>query len=163
MLKAAEELIEQEAQKKIHEIPLSNDTIRCSPYFALQCDKSTDVLQCRQLLVFIRFLNDNTTFQEELIFSQELKATSQGTDVMDVISQYCEKHGLMWQKLAGFCTDGAPAMFGSRSGIAALIKEKNPSAIMTQFCYSSSSSGCQNAPGMLCYYDENSYKSSQLY
>jgi hypothetical protein len=150
MLKAAEELLGQEAQKKIREIPLSNDTvktriqkmandieeqiidkIKCSPYFALQCDESTDVSQCCQLLVFIRFLNDNNTFKEELLFSQKLETTSQGTDVMDAISQYLEKHGLMWQKLAGFCTDGAPAMLGSRSGLAALIKKKNPSAITT--------------------------------
>ncbi|KAF2891766.1 hypothetical protein ILUMI_14407 [Ignelater luminosus] len=105
--------------------------IKCSPYFALQCDKSTDVLQCRQLLVFIRFLNDNKTFQEELLFSQELETTSQDTDVMNVISQYFEKHALMWQKLAGFCTDGVPAVLGSRSGLAALIKKKNPYAITT--------------------------------
>ncbi|CAH1099252.1 unnamed protein product [Psylliodes chrysocephalus] len=57
--------------------------------------------------------------------------TSQGADVMDVISQYLEKHGLMWQKLAGFCTDGAPGMLGSPSGLAALIKTKNLSAITT--------------------------------
>lgn len=150
MLKAAEELLGQEAQKKIREIPLSNDTvksriqkmsndveeqiidkIKCSPYFALQCDESTDVSQCCQLLVFIRFLNDNKTFEEELLFSQELETTSQGADVMDVICQYFDKYGLMWQKLAGFCTDGAPAMLGSRSGLAALIKKKNPSAITT--------------------------------
>lgn len=150
MLKAAEGLLGQEAQKKILEIPLSNDTvksriqkmstdieeqvvdkIKCSPYFALQCDETTDVSQCCQLLVFIRFLNDNKKFEEELLFSQELETTSKGEDVMDLISQYLEKHGLMWQKLAGFCTDGAPAMLGSRSGLAALIKTKNPSAITT--------------------------------
>ncbi|CAH2102489.1 unnamed protein product [Euphydryas editha] len=150
MLKAVEELLGQEAQKKIREIPLSNDTVKSrikkmsndveeqvienikrSPYFALQCDESTDVSQCCQLLVFIRFLNDNKTFKEELLFSQELKTTSQGADVMDLISQYFEKHGLMWERLAGFCTDGAPAMLGSRSGLAALIKTKNPSAITT--------------------------------
>jgi hypothetical protein len=50
---------------------------------------------------------------------------------MDVISQYLENTGLMWQKLAGFCTDGVPATLGSRSGLAALIKKNNPSAITT--------------------------------
>ncbi|XP_046976463.1 SCAN domain-containing protein 3-like [Vanessa cardui] len=150
MLKVAEELLGAEAQKKIREIPLSNDTIKSriqkmstdiedqvidkiknSPYFALQCDESTDVSQCCQLLVFIRFLEDNKMFKEELLFSQELKTTSQGADVMNAISQYMEEHGLMWERLAGFCTDGAPAMLGSRSGLAALVKTKNPSAITT--------------------------------
>ncbi|CAG4975756.1 unnamed protein product [Colias eurytheme] len=114
MLKVAEELLGAEAQKKIREIPLSNDTIKSriqkmstdiedqvidkiknSPYFALQCDESTDVSQCCQLLVFIRFLEDNKMFKEELLFSQELKTTSQGADVMNAISQYMEEHGLM--------------------------------------------------------------------
>lgn len=150
MLKIAEELLGQEAQKKIRDIPLSNDTvnsriqkmstdieeqvtdkIKSSPYFALQCDESTDVSQGCQLLVFVRFLDENKTFKEEFLFCQELKTTSQGADVMNVISQHLEKHGLMWEKLAGVCTDGAPAMLGSRSGLAALIKTKNPSAITT--------------------------------
>jgi hypothetical protein len=122
-----------------------------------------NAIRCCQLLVFIRFLNDNNTFKEELLFSQKLETMSQGTDVMDAISQYLEKHGLMWQKLAGFCTDGAPAMLGSRSGLAALIKKKESICNNYALRYSSSSIGCQNAPGMLCYYYENSYKSSQLY
>lgn len=150
MLKVAEELLGAEAVKKIREIPLSNDTVKSrilkmsndiedqvidkiknSPYFALQCDESTDVSQCCQLLVFIRFLEDDKKFIEELLFSQELETTSQGADVMHAISQYIEKHGLMWERLAGLCTDGAPAMLGSRSGLATLVKTKNPSAITT--------------------------------
>ncbi|KAK4882417.1 hypothetical protein RN001_005736 [Aquatica leii] len=102
----AESLIKP-STKKIQDIPLfqrhvklciqnmSNDIekqvidkIKCSPYFALQCDESTDVSQCCQLLVFIRFFNDNQTFQEELLFSQELETTFQGADVMNVINQY---------------------------------------------------------------------------
>ncbi|KAF2902171.1 hypothetical protein ILUMI_04016 [Ignelater luminosus] len=109
MLKAAEELLEQEAPKKMREIPPSNDTVK-------------------GVTIFSRAGND-----------------TQDTYVMDVISQYFKKHGLMWQKLAGFCKDGAPAMLGFRSGLAALIKKNNP------LCYSSTSIGCQNAPGMLCY------------
>lgn len=119
MLKVAEELLGQEAQKKIREIPLSNDTVKSriqkmstdieeqvidkikkSPYFALQCDESTDISQCCQLLVFIRLLEDNKTFKEEFLFSQELETSSQGADVMNVISHYMDKHGLMWEKLA---------------------------------------------------------------
>lgn len=150
ILKAVEEVLGVEAQKKIKDIPLSNDTVKTriqkmsndieeqvlnkvkkSPYFALQCDESTDVAQCCQLLVFVRFIDDNKTFKEELLLSQELKTTLQGSDVMNIISQYFEKHEIMWEKLVGFCTDGAPAMLGSRSGLAALIKQKNPSVITT--------------------------------
>ncbi|KRY12796.1 SCAN domain-containing protein 3, partial [Trichinella spiralis] len=33
----------------------------------------------------------------------------------------------MWEKLVGVCTDGAPAMLGSRSGFVKMVKSKNPS------------------------------------
>lgn len=152
LLKATEEIFGKEAAKKIQDIPLSNNTVKSrignmsqdieeqliclikkSPYFALQCDESTDIANCCQLLIFVRFLNEDNTIKEELLLSQVLETTSKGTDVMQIISDYFEKHGLMWEKLAGFCTDGAPAMLGSRSGLATLVKQKN-SSILTTHC-----------------------------
>ncbi|KAK9708560.1 protein of unknown function (DUF4371) [Popillia japonica] len=141
-----------QASKKIQDIPLSNNTVKAridtmsndiedqlvceikkSPYFSLQCDESTDVAQCCQLLVFVRYLGDNNTIKEELLISQELETTSKGKDVMKIICDYFERHGIEWKRLAGFCTDGAPAMLGSRSGLATLVKEKNPSTV-TMHC-----------------------------
>ncbi|KAK9712053.1 Ecdysteroid kinase-like family [Popillia japonica] len=81
----------------------------------------------------IRELGDNNTIKEELLISQELETTSKGKDVMKIICDYFERHGIEWKRLAGFCTDGAPAMLGSRSGLATLVKEKNPSTV-TMHC-----------------------------
>jgi len=143
LLKATEEILGKEAAKKIQDIPLSNNTVKSrignmsqdieeqliclikkSPWFALQCDESTDVAQCCQLLIFVRFLSADNTIKEELLLSQGLETTSRGVDVMKIILDYFEKHKLMWENLAGFCTDGAPAMLGSRSGLATLVKQK---------------------------------------
>jgi len=53
---------------------------------------------------------------------------------MKILLDYIfEKHKLMWENLAGFCTDGAPAMLGSCSGLATLVKHKN-STISTTHC-----------------------------
>ncbi|XP_063220911.1 zinc finger BED domain-containing protein 5-like [Bacillus rossius redtenbacheri] len=107
--------------------------IKMSPFFALQCDESTDISNCAQLLVFVRFLDDDNIIKEELLFSQELEMTSRGIDVMNIIIGYFQKYGIMWEKLVGFCTDGAPAMLGSHSGLATLIKQRNPSTL-TSHC-----------------------------
>ncbi|KAK5641078.1 hypothetical protein RI129_009625 [Pyrocoelia pectoralis] len=111
-------------------IPLSNNTVKArielmsndieeqlvskikiSPFFALQCDESTDISNC----------------------CQNWQTTSKGIDVMNIITEYFQNYDIMWEKLAGFCTDGAPAMLGSRSGLATLIKQRNPSAL-TSHC-----------------------------
>jgi len=41
--------------------------IKNSPFFALQCDESTDVSQCCQLLIFVRFLDNDNFIKEELL------------------------------------------------------------------------------------------------
>lgn len=79
----------EDAKKNIQNMPLSNNTVKArigkmscdveeqllgkiksSPYFALQCDKTTDIVQCCQLIVFVRFLDiEDKTIKEELLLS----------------------------------------------------------------------------------------------
>lgn len=144
-------MLNEESKKKFQQISLSNDTVRTriekmshnveeqlivkilqSPYFALQCDETTDVSQCAQLLTFVRFLDvEDNIFREEMLFMDSLQTTARGVDVLEKISDYFQKNNLNWEKLAGCCTDGAPAMLGSKSGFAKLLKEKNSSIITT--------------------------------
>ena len=39
--------------------------------------------------------------------------------------------GLSWENVVGICTDGAPAMLGSRSGFLKLAKKHNPNIVGT--------------------------------
>ncbi|XP_025406396.1 protein ZBED8-like [Sipha flava] len=126
LLTAVEEILGAEAKKKIQEIPLSNNTVKD------RIDKmSFDIEEQLLLLVFVRFLDNNNLIKEELLLLQELSTTSKGSDILKIINDYFEKHDIMWEKLAGFCTDGAPAMLGSRSGLATLVKEKNRKVLTT--------------------------------
>lgn len=43
-----------------------------------------------------------------------LNTTSKGTDIMKIISDYVEKHDVMWKKLRGFSADGVPVMLGDQ-------------------------------------------------
>ena len=78
-------LLEETRAKKIQQVLLSNDTIksrillmsadvkqqvmakiRSSPMFAVQCDKSTHVASCSQLLVFVRYIHKEDVKEEFL-------------------------------------------------------------------------------------------------
>ena len=45
---------------------------------------------------------------------------------MNSVEDFFKENGLTWDKLAGVCNDGAPAMLGSRSGFNSLVKRRNP-------------------------------------
>ncbi|CAH2226763.1 jg14191, partial [Pararge aegeria aegeria] len=152
LLKAADIVLGSESKQKLSQISLSDNTVKrriddmaediknqvveavkASTFFAIQLDESTDVAQCCQLIVFVRYIQ-NETIKDELLFSKELTTTSKASDIMTAISEFFDRHELSWTKLIGVCTDGAPAMLGSRSGFVQLVREKNPNVI-TIHCF----------------------------
>ncbi|XP_003378730.1 putative zinc finger protein [Trichinella spiralis] len=102
------------------------EKVKCSPFLAISCDESTDQANCAQLIVYARFIANNT-IEEKLLFSEPLKTTTKGADVFQAVSQFFGVNSVMWETLVGVCTDGAPAMLGSRSGFVKMVKSKNPS------------------------------------
>lgn len=149
LLKAAEIVLGPQEKKRLSNISLSDNTvkrriddmgadlqnqvvegIKSSPWFAVQCDESTDVANCCQLLVFARYIYEDN-IKEELLFVKDLKTTSKASDVMAAFTDFFDSHEISWEKLVGVCTDGAPSMIGCRSGFVTLLKEKNPSIIST--------------------------------
>ena len=100
--------------------------MKASPYFAIQCDETTDVAQLSQLLVYVCYVG-STSIEEEMLFCRPLKTTTKAEDVFQVVSLFFDDKGL----LVGVCMDGAPTMLGSRSGFIARIKQKSPNAVGT--------------------------------
>ncbi|KAF6033260.1 hypothetical protein EB796_008439 [Bugula neritina] len=45
---------------------------------------------------------------------------------MQLVDQYFDRTGLVWKNVISVCTDGAPAMLGSRSGFVQLARKENP-------------------------------------
>ena len=130
-------LLGESAVSKMMQVSLSNDTVKsricdmscniksqllakvkASPFFAIQLDESVDVEYLSQLLVFVRYVHDQS-IEEDLLFCRPLKTTTQAADVMQLV----EEEGLDWRKLVGACTDGAPVTMGARSGFAKLLKQ----------------------------------------
>ena len=49
--------------------------------------------------------------------------------VLKVVSDFFTTEGLSWEIVVGICTDGAPAMLGSRSGFLKQAKKHNPNIV----------------------------------
>jgi hypothetical protein len=60
-----------------------------------------------------------------------LETTTTARDIFKFVSNFFEEHGIEWKNLCAVCTDGAPAMFGCRSGFQASIKTVAPNVIGT--------------------------------
>ena len=93
-------LIGEKEVGKLNSVSLCNDTVRrrihdmsddisdqvttavkASKYgFAMQLDKSTDVSNCSQLLVYVRF-TENDIVKTELLMSNEVPGTTKGKDI----------------------------------------------------------------------------------
>ena len=101
-----------------------------SPYFAIQCDETTDAAKLSQLLVYVRYVG-STCIEEEMLFCRPLKTTAKAEDVYHVVTSFFDDKGLQWEKLVGICTDGAPTKLGFQSGFIARIKQKSPNAVGT--------------------------------
>jgi hypothetical protein len=145
-LMMVELVLGKEAEKKMAAVPLSNSTvqrrindmaddikdqvvqeIKMSPLgmFAIQLDESTDVASCSQLMVYARYVH-SAAIKEEFLFCTPLETTTKAKNVFDVVSRFLHKAHLTWDNVCGCCTDGAPAMLGSRSGFQTLVKKESP-------------------------------------
>ncbi|XP_054573034.1 LOW QUALITY PROTEIN: zinc finger BED domain-containing protein 5-like, partial [Eptesicus fuscus] len=99
------------------------------PIFSIQLDESTDVANCSQLLVYVRYINDDV-FKDEFLFCKPLETTT-AHDVFDTVGSFLKEHKISWEKVCGVCTDGAPAMLGYRSGFQHLVLNESPKVIRT--------------------------------
>ena len=138
-----------EAEEKIRQIPLSNDTIhrricdmstdiqdtvissvKQSKMLTIQVDESTDISGKAQLIAFIWFVSDGK-ISDQFFCCKELKERTTGQDIFDTLSKYLEENELTWKECVGLCTDGAPSMIGSIKGFVSLVKKVNSEIITT--------------------------------
>jgi len=134
-----------EAEKKLQQIRLSNDAIstrisdiskdildqvvsglKSSPVkISIQLDESTDVSNCSQAIVMVRYVKDKSVV-EVFLFCASLKTTTTAIDVFELVKNFFSENDIDLQMIGSVCTDGAPSMLGNRSGFAALMKREIP-------------------------------------
>ena len=98
-----------ESVKKLNSISLSNNTVQrrikemlvdilqqvisdiCR--LAIQLDESTDVANCAQLLIFVRYVGKEG-IKEEFLMNAALEATTKGDDIFEMVNSLFKQHGL---------------------------------------------------------------------
>ncbi|KAF2349022.1 Ribonuclease H-like domain [Trinorchestia longiramus] len=99
------------------------ERVKFSKYgFVIQLDESTDVTNCSQLLVYVRFTPNNAA-KTELLLNQDLSSTTTGKDIFNVLDNFFKQNELDWEKLDGCTTDEAPSMFDRKSEVRWLSRD----------------------------------------
>jgi hypothetical protein len=93
-------------------------------FYLLALDESTGLTDTAQLTIFICGINDELKFFEEMLALCPLKGTTKGTDILNATKTTLARYHLSLKNLAGFATDGAPAMVGTKVGLVALLKKE---------------------------------------
>ena len=146
------EVLGESAAKKIAEVPLSARTVARqiedmeedietqlleqivkSPWFAIQCDESTDIENKAVLLVFVRYLHEEDIHEDILCTLLLPKNTTASEQYKSPNEYFSEK--LNWSFCIGACTDGASAMIGHLSGLTVRIKEVAPECEATHVSF----------------------------
>ncbi|UYV64181.1 ZBED8 [Cordylochernes scorpioides] len=96
-----------------------------STKWAIKLDETTDISNKAQLLAFLRFV-DTGKIVNNYFFCKELKQRTTGADIFELVDENVMKYNLRWENCVSVCTDGAPAMKGSRKGLIAHVIKKNP-------------------------------------
>ncbi len=103
------------------------ERIKNSRYFAIQLDETTDVADLANLLVYVRYeYHHDGAAQEDFMFCQSLETRTAAEHIFQVLDAFIQENSLDWKKCVGVCTDGARAMTGRHSGVAARIREVAP-------------------------------------
>lgn len=152
MLQVCEEVLGNQAVKKLKEIPMSANTIKRrieemaedienqviimvknSPFYSIQLDESTDVNNKALLLCFVR-LEYEGNLLEELLCSLNLPGRTTSSEIFETLNSYFCEHGIEWKKCIGICTDGAANMVGRLSGVVAKVKKVGHPDILSTHC-----------------------------
>jgi hypothetical protein len=109
--------------------------VKKSHYYALQSDESSDVANLAILLVFLRYINENTgVAEEELLFCRPLKECTTREDIFSLTNTYCTENEIDWSRCIGICTDGGTSMMGKHARFAAKMKEVATNVSWTHCC-----------------------------
>ena len=81
---------------------------------------------CAHLLVYVPYATKDS-IRSELLLSNEMRTTSKGKDVFELVDNFFKENDILWINLVGCTVDGTPAILGRKSGFQARVKAVSPS------------------------------------
>ncbi|XP_060780911.1 zinc finger BED domain-containing protein 5-like [Neoarius graeffei] len=104
------------------------DAIRESPLFSIQLDESTDVANCAQLMVYVRYIKE-LSVEEEFLFCYPLPTRTTAGEIFKALNDFMQENRIDWSRCCGICTDGARAMTGRHSGLVKQVQAVAPAVV----------------------------------
>lgn len=101
---------------------LKEEISKASAYGIL-VDESTDIGASKNLIVYIRLVNDHT-ISTHFLTLLELDSEATGQNIADKIFEVMDENGIDKSKCVGFASDGARNMTGKDNGTAAILKKE---------------------------------------
>jgi hypothetical protein len=91
--------------------------------YSIAVDESTDVKHSAQLAAFVRGVNEDFGLAEELLELIPMKGKRDPDEIFSQLVTLLNKFDLLWGKMVGFVSDGAPTMIGKNNDVAAKLKK----------------------------------------
>ena len=107
--------------------------IQATPFYTIMVDETADVSNKEQVVVCIRWVDDNFEVHEDFIGLYQVDSTG-AEKIYHVITDVFLRLNLTISKVRGQCYDGASAMSGAKSGVVARMQAAEPRAVFTH-CY----------------------------
>ena len=127
------EMMQIMALKILREIATN---LQDSDFFTMMCDEATDVKNVSQLIVCLRWVDENLNAPDEFIGLKDMPST----DADSIVTEHKDvllRMRLKLEKCRGQCYDWSSTMSGAKSGVAVQIKNEESRALYTH-CYAHS-------------------------
>ena len=126
------ELIELMALRVLFEVVKS---IHGAPFFTIMMDKMTDVSNKEQVVIVLKWVDGSFTVHKDFIGLYAVENIQDST-LFQILKDVLLRLNLSVNKVPGQCYDGASTIRGCRSGLAKLLRDKEPRAVYVYtYCY----------------------------
>ena len=96
-------------------------------------DETTDISNCEQVVLCLRWVDDDFNVHEDLIGLYKVETIS-ADNLVALIKDTLLRMNLSLNRARGQCYDGAANMSGAKSGVAKQLTDEEPRALYTH-CY----------------------------